>query len=218
MAANVADYAMIGDRATGALVDRTGSIVWWCAPRIDSGALFAALLGGEQNGFWRIAPSGASRRRRTYVESTLVLQTTFESAGGCARVIDLMPAAGELPTIVRIVEGLAGSVLFSMELQPRMHYGQLVPVSRGSGREWFAGSGPDAVCLRADTAVTDDGGSCSAMFSVAAGQRVRFVLQWFPRMTERRPTPTPTRSSRRRCDGGKTGRPASAMRGRIARP
>jgi GH15 family glucan-1,4-alpha-glucosidase len=52
----VKDYALIGDAHTAALVGRNGSIDWLCLPRFDSGACFAAVLGGEENGFWRIAP------------------------------------------------------------------------------------------------------------------------------------------------------------------
>ena len=57
MAGRTADYANIGDMQTAALVCSDGSIDWLCLPRFDAGACFAALLGAEQNGFWRIAPS-----------------------------------------------------------------------------------------------------------------------------------------------------------------
>jgi GH15 family glucan-1,4-alpha-glucosidase len=57
VAGRIEDYAIIGDMQT-ALVCSDGSIDWLCLPRFDAGACFAALLGSEQNGFWRIAPSG----------------------------------------------------------------------------------------------------------------------------------------------------------------
>ena len=59
----IEDYGFIGDLQTGALVDVNGSIDWLCLPHFDSDACFAALLGTEKNGHWRIAPAGADRDR-----------------------------------------------------------------------------------------------------------------------------------------------------------
>ena len=52
----IEDYAIIGDTETVAVVANDGSIDWFCAPRFDSGACFARLLGNNDNGFWKIAP------------------------------------------------------------------------------------------------------------------------------------------------------------------
>ena len=52
----IEDYALIGDCESAALVGRDGSIDWLCWPRFDSGACFAAILGDESNGRWRIGP------------------------------------------------------------------------------------------------------------------------------------------------------------------
>jgi len=80
------DYALIGDTQTAALVGRDGSIDWLCFPRFDSGACFAALLGDEHHGRWRIAPTGTIRRvERRYRADTLVLETVFHTTPGrCA--------------------------------------------------------------------------------------------------------------------------------------
>ena len=58
MALPIQDYGIIGDLHTAALVGKDGSIDWLCLPRFDSAACFAALLGTEHNGTWRIAPAG----------------------------------------------------------------------------------------------------------------------------------------------------------------
>lgn len=49
------EYAFIGDGERGAIVGGRGEIVWLCAPRWDSDAVFAALIGGP--GSYLIAPA-----------------------------------------------------------------------------------------------------------------------------------------------------------------
>ena len=92
MAARIEDYALIGDCETAALVSKGGSIDWLCLPRFDSGACFAALLGDESHGRWKIAPAAETVNvERRYRDGTLVLETDFETADGAVRVTDCMP-------------------------------------------------------------------------------------------------------------------------------
>src|SRR6266496_4981191 len=75
----IEDYALLGDLQTAALVGRDGSVDWLCLPRFDSGACFAALLGDERNGRWKIGPAGEILAvKRAYRADTLVLETVFE--------------------------------------------------------------------------------------------------------------------------------------------
>src|SRR5580704_4100765 len=118
MVGRIEDYALIGDMRTAALIGRDGSIDWLCLPRFDSSACFAALLGDANNGRWLIAPKDEPiRSSRRYLDGTLVLETTFECRGGVARLIDFMPVRdGRRPHLVRIVEGVEGTVAMRMEL------------------------------------------------------------------------------------------------------
>src|SRR3954452_24642224 len=125
MALRIEDYAIIADTQTSALVGRNGSIDWLCVPRFDSGAIFAALLGTEDNGHWTIAPAAPGDEvtvRRRYRDDTLVLETEFETADGAVRLIDFMPPRGEAPDVVRIVEGVRGHVPMRMTLRLRFDY------------------------------------------------------------------------------------------------
>src|SRR3954451_8544458 len=156
MAGRIEDYGLIGDLQTAALVGRDGSIDWLCLPRFDSPACFAALLGDERNGRWKVAPTGGVKRvERRYREDTLVLETDFHTEDGAIRVVDCMPPRGEAPDIVRLVQGLKGRVQVAMELVLRFDYGRVVPWVRRYGGYLLAVAGPDAV--RLDTPVRTPG-------------------------------------------------------------
>ena len=117
MALRIEDYALIGDTHTAALVGIDGSIDWLCLPRFDSSACFANLLGTEENGRWRIAPAeNVVAATRRYRPSTLVLETEFETAGGMVRIIDCMPMRVSHPRVVRVVEGVRGTVPMSIQI------------------------------------------------------------------------------------------------------
>jgi GH15 family glucan-1,4-alpha-glucosidase len=179
--ASIEDYGLIGDLQTAALVSRDGAIDWLCLPRFDSGAVFAALLGDQENGHWTIRPAGEFRStERRYRGDTLVLETTLETDGGAVRLVDFMPPRETKPDLVRIVEGVRGRVEMSMELALRFDYGSIVPWVRSVDGTLVAIAGPDAVLLR--TPVEHEGRNLRthAEFTVAAGDRVPFVLRWFP--------------------------------------
>jgi GH15 family glucan-1,4-alpha-glucosidase len=181
VAGRLEDYGLIGDLQTVALVSRHGCIDWSCFPRFDSGAIFASLLGTEENGHWTLQPAGEFRSRgRRYRGDTLVLETEFETDTGSARLIDFMPPRGEAPDIVRIVEGVAGTVDMRMELVLRFDYGSVVPWVRSLDGGLLAVAGPDAVTLRTPAALEGRNLRTFAELPVRAGERVPFVLTWFP--------------------------------------
>jgi GH15 family glucan-1,4-alpha-glucosidase len=177
----IEDYGLIGDLQTAALVSRDGRIDWLCVPRFDSAAVFAGLLGGPENGHWTIQPAGEFRTpRRRYSDDTLVLETDLETPTGAVRLIDFMPPRETTPDVVRIVEGVRGRVEMQFELALRFDYGSVVPWVRNLDGVLVGIAGPDAVSLR--TPVTLEGRDLRtyAQFAVSAGERVPFVLTWFP--------------------------------------
>jgi GH15 family glucan-1,4-alpha-glucosidase len=181
MALLIEDYAMIGDTESAALVGKNGSIDWLCAPRFDSPAFFAALLGTEDNGHWQIAPVGEVRRvERRYRRDTAILETDFETDDGVVRLVDCMPQREGHLNLVRVVEGVRGRVAMQMRLAPRFDYGQLIPSLGRIDQGVFAVAGPDAVCLRTPVVLHEDGAAPSAAFTVSAGERVPFHLVWYP--------------------------------------
>jgi GH15 family glucan-1,4-alpha-glucosidase len=181
VAGRIEDYGLIGDLQTVALVSRLGAIDWMCVPRFDSGAIFASLLGKEENGHWTIQPEGKFRSpRRSYRGDTLVLETEFEAPWGRARLIDFMPPRGVEPDIVRIVEGVQGVVDMTTELVLRFDYGSIVPWVRTIEGALVAVAGPDAVTVRTPVELQGRNLRTYGEFRVREGDRIPFVLTWSP--------------------------------------
>ena len=179
MSSPIEDYALIGDGETAALVNRNGSIDWLCWPRFDSDACFAALLGTRENGCWSIAPvAGVTQTRRRYHEDTLVVATEFDTADGTVRLLDFMPMrdGGPVSSLVRVVEGVTGSVAISLDLRMRFDYGSLPPLSEPSGNGFVARLGADLLVLHSAVPVTVHSHVAAAEFHVGPGDRHRFVL------------------------------------------
>jgi GH15 family glucan-1,4-alpha-glucosidase len=179
--ARIEDYGLIGDLQTAALVGRDGSIDWACFPRFDSGSCFAALLGTSDHGRWIVAPSGDSWQvGRRYRPGTLILETEWETDGGAVRVIDFMPPRGKAPDIVRIVEGVRGEVDMNSELVIRFDYGSTVPWVRRVDDGRLAVAGPNALCFRTPVENRGENMRTIGEFTVREGDRVPFVLTWYP--------------------------------------
>jgi GH15 family glucan-1,4-alpha-glucosidase len=191
MATQLENYGLIGDTHTIALVSRTGSIDWLCLPRIDSDACFAQLLGTNAHGYWSIRPSAAVRGvNQHYRGDSLILESDISCEGGRVRIIDFMPVGAETHDIVRIVEGLDGEVAMHCDLSPRFGYGKLFPWIQVKGRETTLTSGPDALAVITPLAMEPDfaNGRLEANFVVKKGQRVPFLLEYFP---SHQASPTP---------------------------
>ena len=171
---------MIGDCRTAAIICRNGSIDWLCLPRFDSAACFAALLGTKDNGRWLIAPAGKKfKSTRRYRGDTLILETTFTTPTGKAKLIDFMPPATPGSCIVRIVECLEGQVEMRTELAIRFDYGVTIPwVSRRDSRTLAAVAGPHLLTLRTPAEMRGENMHSVADFKLRKGETMPFVLAY----------------------------------------
>jgi GH15 family glucan-1,4-alpha-glucosidase len=123
----IEDYGLISNLHSAALVCRNGSIDWFCPPRFDAPACFAALLGDEDNGRWSIAPAGeVTSTHRRYRDDTEILETTFECETGQLQLTDFMPVHSGC-VLIRIVRCLRGRVAVRMLCAPRFDYGRNYP-------------------------------------------------------------------------------------------
>ena len=143
----IADYGLIGDCHTAALIARDTSIDWYCPGRFDAPAVFCRILDADHGGYLKSAPSGSFSVERRYRDDTNVLETTFSADGGRVRVTDLMPVhkrssdhegydVGSSRRILRHLEGLEGEVELAIEFKPAFDYGRAhtrVETCRGGG-------------------------------------------------------------------------------------
>ena len=183
MSKPIEDYGFIGNMLSCALVARDGSIDWLCLPRFDSDACFAALLGTEEHGRWRIAPADAQPRvSRRYREGTTVLETTFETDEGAVTIIDFMPLSSdeEHVDVIRIVRGDRGRVRMRMDLVLRFGYGAAMPWVQRTDFGLRAIAGPDAVELHTEVELRGEDFHTVAEFTVGEGAAVPFALGWHP--------------------------------------
>jgi GH15 family glucan-1,4-alpha-glucosidase len=180
MASKIEDYGMIGNTYTCALVSRTGSIDWLCAPRFDSDACFTALVGYDEHGRWALRPAArVHETRQRYRDDSMVLETEFVCDGGVVRIVDFMPMDGRC-SVVRVVEGVEGEVPVEMLLDVRFGYGADIPLIEMTrdGTRFMAG--PDALILRGPLTLQQQGPRVSAELQVRRGDHIPMQLTWFP--------------------------------------
>jgi GH15 family glucan-1,4-alpha-glucosidase len=204
----IADYGLLADCNGSALVDRAGSIDWLCVPRYDSAAIFARLLDPDA-GHWSIRPAGDFRAERRYVPGSLAIETTFTTATGSVRLVDVMAAAEgqrghdlgfDAPhELLRSVAGVSGEVELVMELASRPEYGLIRPLIRledGGARTFGSGR----VSVRASMPLEVEDATMRARFTVREGDELGFSLRWASAEDRDAPPATPADRVRARID------------------
>ncbi len=180
MASHIEHYGLLSDMHGSALVSRDGSIDWLCVPRFDSDPCMAALLGRDEHGCWTLHPASIVRGiRRRYRPGTVIIETELECDGGAVRLIDFMPLMKDRRAVVRIVEGLAGSVTLNLTLSPRFGGGRYVPWVRAHGTDVVFTVPPDALVFRGEAAIEIEAHDVRGTLTVEQGQRRAFELSWF---------------------------------------
>lgn len=211
MSTPLEDYALLSDLHTGPLVSRDGSIDWLCLPRFDSPAMFSAILGDADDGRWQLSVAEGEVIERRYLPQTFVLETTWRSPTGKARVTDFLPPATSQGDLVRRVECLEGQVTVEHDLRLRFDYARATPwtreVRRDNGeRALLSLAGPDGILITGpmlhwpedDDGGNDHPGSAPAegrrsprlegRFTLSAEETLDWDLTWFPSY---RDIPTP---------------------------
>lgn len=179
----IADYGFLSDCHSAALVDRHGSIDWWCVPRFDSPSVFGRLLDGDA-GHWAIRPVREFDVERFYLPDSLVLRSVFRTAGGEVTLTDaaaLSPGARghdlglrSPHTLLRRVEGVSGTVELEVDFAPRMEYGRTEPHLRLVDHGVVARGGPAQLTLASPVPLRCENGSARTRIVVEAGDVMEF--------------------------------------------
>ncbi|MGY0005941.1 glycoside hydrolase family 15 protein [Micromonospora sp. I033] len=185
----IEDHGFLADGRSAALVDRAGSVNWWCPARFDAPSVFGRLL-DDDAGHWSIRPEGGFGAERGYLDDSLVLRTVFRTATGAVAVTDALALAPgkrghevgrDSPRVLaRVVEGLSGEVRMTSCLAPRFEYGRVVPRFTRQDGSVVASAGATRLELSADVAMSAASGQVRSAFTVRAGDRVGFTLGYAP--------------------------------------
>jgi GH15 family glucan-1,4-alpha-glucosidase len=127
----IADYAVVGNKRSAALIALDGTIDWLCLPCFDDPSIFGAVLDPERGGRWELQPAIPFQAARRYIEGTNVLETTFVTECGSVVVRDTMTRGLSRPIawseLVRQIEGIDGEVPMRSRVEPRCNFESLVP-------------------------------------------------------------------------------------------
>jgi GH15 family glucan-1,4-alpha-glucosidase len=181
----IANYALIGDTRSAALISRDGSIDWLAWPRFDAPSVFARLLDAEHGGFFAIHPEAPFAATRRYAGDTNVLETTFTCDSGTARLLDLMPVLREeekatrltpFRQLLRRIEVLDGEVPVVATFAPRPDYARETPQLHVRPESVVFTSGTSLYHLRSDAAFAIQGNTAVARMTLSAGERRDFAF------------------------------------------
>ena len=201
----IADYALIGDCHSNALVGINGSIDWLCFPRPDSASVFTHLLDDQHGGNFAVRVDGATPTR-TYVPETNVLETTWRSDDGELVVLDCMPIQMDddgrpvpLHGVLRRLECRSGRMTTQIRVTPRFEYALVVPRLRTPTPHVadFVGGG-SAIRVRSthplqrrDAHTLRRGDVLAADWNMEAGDVAWLLATWTPAHLSPNDTPDP---------------------------
>jgi alpha,alpha-trehalase len=181
----IADYALLSDRHSAALVSRDGSIDWLCLPRFDRPSIFGRLLGDEA-GHWSIRAAGEATVTRRYLDRTMVLETTAVTSKGTVVIVDALAMGdgnrghelgkGAPHLLLRRATCTDGDVELDLDYAPRPEYGLVHPLLDAVDGGLTAFGGSDVLVLSCPVPLTVDQSSASGRIHLRSGESAGFAL------------------------------------------
>lgn len=169
------DYAFSGDGERGMIVGPDGAIVWMCAPRWDSDAVFSRLLGGR--GGFSVVPTSTPRVSGGYYEpGTLVWHHRWSTSTGEVECHDALAYPGEDHRAIILRRVTAGDHDQEVEvsLAPRAHFGRADSTHahlEGGVWRWSTAEIYVRAAGLADAHMADDGALVGTLTIPAGGHR-----------------------------------------------
>lgn len=181
----IADYALISDCRSAALVSRGGSVDWYCPARFDRPSVFARLLDSAA-GHWAIGPAGDAEVSRRYLDGTMVLETTFRTSTGTLVVDDALAVGPDEEghelgqaspgVLLRRARCLDGAVELRLQFVPRCEYGLVYPLLVSVEGGVLARGGADQLLLSSPAPLEVERTQARGAVPMRAGQTVCFAL------------------------------------------
>ncbi len=183
----IADYALLSDRHSAALVSRDGSIDWLCFPRFDSPSILGRLL-GDKAGHWGLSVPGATQTTRRYLDRTMVLETTFRTPTGTVAITDALAMGtgnrghqlgrNAPHLLLRRATCIEGEVDVRLECVMSPGYGLVSPKLNAVDGGVLAIAGADAFVLTAPMKLTVDESTVSGQLELRQGETAGFALHF----------------------------------------
>ena len=181
----IADYALLSDRHSAALVSRDGSIDWLCFPRFDSSSIFGRLL-GDAAGYWAIRAAGATQVTRRYLDRTMVLETTSRTPTGAVVIVEALAMGdgnrghelgnGAPHLLLRRATCIEGEVELHLEYVPRPEYGLVHPLFDAVDGGLTASAGDDVLVISSPMLLTVEKSSVSGRLQLRRDESAGFAL------------------------------------------
>ena len=182
----IADHAMLSDCHSAVLVNRGGSVEWWCVPRFDSPSVFTRLLDDEA-GHFSLLPAAVTSVERRYVDATLVLVTTFVTETGSVDLVDALAMAEGVRShdlgsdsphvLLRRLVCTEGHVAVDVEFVPRFEYGLTKPAVRLVDGGLIARGGPVTLVLSTPVPLSVAGAAARGRLRLSDGQAAGFAVE-----------------------------------------
>jgi GH15 family glucan-1,4-alpha-glucosidase len=180
----IADYALLSDRHSAALVSRDGSIDWLCFPRFDSPSAFGRLL-DDDAGHWSIRAANTTQVTRRYLDRTMVLETTFHTPTGTVAITDALAMGegnrghelgrGAPHLLLRRATCSEGEVELSLDCVPRPEYGLVRPLFDPVDGGVTAFGGADVFVLSSPISLIEQS-AISGRLLLSGGETASFAL------------------------------------------